>query len=395
MIARRILPVLLDRARRYPLLTVTGPRQSGKTTLCRAAFPDKPYVSLETPNELRHALEDAPGFLARFPRGAILDEVQRAPELLSYLQGITDESGRPGEWVLTGSQHFGLLQSVTQSLAGRTTLLQLLPLSIDELRTAREIDDVLETLFVGGYPRAFERGTKAGEWFADYTMTYIERDARQIVDIGDLATFQTFVGLCAGRTGQILNLVSLGADCGISQPTAKSWLSVLETSYIAFRLQPLHRTVRKRLTKSPKLYFYDVGLACSLLGIRSPSDLRDHPLRGALFENWVVTEVLKWRWNRGLPTDLAFYRDQRGNEVDLVVDVPLHPIITEIKASVGRPEMPTRAFESILETLASAPVPPSDVDRRVVYAGSESTSIQGTEYVSWKDVGSSAWDPPR
>lgn len=394
MITRHALPVLLDRASRSPILTVTGPRQSGKTTLCRAAFPDKPYASLETPSVLRAALEDPEAFLARFPDGAIFDEAQRAPALFSYLQGIVDEDPRPGRWVLTGSQHFGLLQSITQSLAGRTTLIQLLPLSVAELRTVREMNDPLEAIWLGGYPRAVERGDKAGEWFADYTMTYLERDARQVLEIGDLITFQTFLGLCAGRAGQLLNLASLGADCGISQPTAKSWLSVLEASYVAFRLPALHRTVRKRLTKSPKLYFYDTGLMCYLLGIRSTADLRDHPLRGPIFENWVVTEVLKWRWNRGMRSDLAFYRDQRGAEVDLVVDVPLRPIVAEIKASVTRPNLPERAFDALVDTLESAPVKPLHIDRRVVYAGSESVQVAGTRYVSWRDVGAVDWEPP-
>jgi len=393
VITRQALPTLLDRASRSPILTVTGPRQSGKTTLCRAAFPDKPYASLETPSVQRDALEDPEAFLARFPDGAILDEAQRAPVLFSYLQGIVDEDPKPGRWVLTGSQHFGLLQSITQSLAGRTTLIQLLPLSIAELRTVRAMGDPLEALWLGGYPRAVERGAKAGEWFADYTMTYLERDARQVLDIGDLITFQTFLGLCAGRAGQLLNLASLGADCGITQPTAKSWLSVLEASYVAFRLPALHRTVRKRLTKSPKLYFYDTGLMCHLLGIRSTADLRDHPLRGSIFENWVVTEVLKWRWNRGLRSDLAFYRDQRGAEVDLVIDVPLLPIVAEIKASVTRPSIAERGFDALIGTLQSAPVAPLLVDRRVVYAGSETLAVAGTQYVAWRDVGEVSWEP--
>lgn len=224
-------------------------------------------------------------------------------------------------------------------------------------------------------------------------MTYVERDARQVLEIGDLATFQTFLGLCAGRVAQLLNLAGLGSDCGVSQPTAKSWLSVLETSYIVFRLPPLHRTVRKRLTKSQKLYFHDTGLVCHLLGMRGPSDLRDHPLRGAVFENWVVSEVLKWRWNRGLPAGLAFYRDQRGAEVDLVVDVPLHPIVAEIKASFGRPLAPASAFDALAATLASAPVAPRAIDKRVVYAGDQTVRIQDTKYVAWRDVGAAGWEP--
>jgi predicted AAA+ superfamily ATPase len=394
VISREALPILLDRACRSPILTVTGPRQSGKTTLCRAAFPDKPYASLETPSVLRAAIEDPEAFLARFPTGAILDEAQRAPALFSYLQGIVDDAPQAGRWVLTGSQHFGLLQSITQSLAGRTALIQLLPLSVGELRTVRPMDDPLEAIWLGGYPRAVERGDKAGEWFADYTMTYLERDARQVLEIGDLMAFQTFLGLCAGRTGQLLNLASLGADCGISQPTAKSWLSVLEASYVAFRLPSLHRTVRKRLTKSPKLYFYDTGLLCHLLGIRGTADLREHPLRGSIFENWVVAEVLKWRWNRGLRSELAFYRDQRGAEVDLVVDLPLRPIVAEIKASVTRPMLPARGFEALIDTLGAAPVKPLEVDRRVVYAGSETLQVADTRYVSWRDVGGIDWERP-
>jgi hypothetical protein len=391
VIHRTLTQLAVARARELPVLVVTGPRQSGKTTLCRAAFPEMPYASLETPDVREEAERDPRGFLARFPEGAILDEVQRVPELPSYLQEIVDARRRNGEWVLTGSQHFALVARISQSLAGRAAMLQLLPLALEEIRTLGARVALDEQLLRGGYPRLYDQGLAPTAWLADYVMNYVERDVRQIQEIGDLATFQTFLRLAAGRVGQVLNLAGLARDCGIAHPTARRWLSVLEASYVAFRLPPLHRNVAKRLTKSPKLHFYDAGLACYLLGIRSQDELAYHPLRGALFETWVVGEVLKWRWNRGLPTDLAYYRDARGSEVDLVVEKALDPIAVEVKAGRTPDFEPGPAFDALAETLRAAPAPARSLARRIVYGGDRSCEVEGVSYRSWSELDREPW----
>ncbi len=262
MIARKSTATLLRLARGFPIVAITGPRQSGKTTLARQAFPDKPYLSLEDPDTLALAESDPRGLLATHPRGAIIDEAQRAPQLFSYLQTRVDEHVTPGAWILTGSQQFGLLSGITQSLAGRVGLLQLLPFSLSELRSAIRPPPTLDELLVQGfYPPLYDRPVSSGDWFAAYIATYVERDLRQLINVRDLSAFQRFVKMCAARTGQLLNLSSLAADCGISHNTAAAWISVLEASYIVHLLRPHHRNFNKRLVKTPKLYFCDVGLA--------------------------------------------------------------------------------------------------------------------------------------
>jgi uncharacterized protein len=301
----------------YPTVALTGPRQAGKTTLAQSVFPNKPYRSLEDPDQREFALSDPRGFLAQFPDGAILDEVQRAPELFSYLQTILDADRRMGLFILTGSQQFSLNQSISQSLAG---YLHLLPFAHEELLAGFAPKSLEAMLLQGFYPPIFDRGIPPHVWYADYVATYIERDLRQLINVRDLAAFQRFLRMCAARTGQMLNLSALAADCGITHNTAKSWISILEASYLVVLLPPWHRNLGKRLVKTPKLYFLDTGLAAWLAGARNASDLELGSLRGALFETWVVSELTKHLCNHALPNRLYFWRDSTGNEVDLLVE---------------------------------------------------------------------------
>jgi predicted AAA+ superfamily ATPase len=391
MIERLLQPRLLDLATRYPVLTLTGPRQSGKTTLSRMAFPELPYVSLENPAQREFAQEDPVAFLARYKEGAVIDEVQRVPQIFSYLQGMVDEDPRPGRFLLTGSQNLALVDAVTQSLAGRTTLTELLPLSLEEIRRFPDPPSTLDTLlWEGGYPRIYEQRLPAHEWLADYTATYVERDVRQLVKIGDLLLFQTFLRLCAGRTGQILNLSSLANDCGISHPTASSWLSVLEASYIVFRLPPFFANLGKRLIKAPKLYFYDTGLAASLLNIETPQQLATHPLRGALFETWAVAEIAKAHLHRGRRPRMSFYRDRSQLEIDLVLEKGTDLTLVEIKST----QTPSGQHFSILDRFAeilAGREAPRIARRVVVYGGEESQERSRGEILSWRDVDGYDW----
>lgn len=332
MIERTIEATLKDLARKHPVVTITGPRQSGKTTLCRKAFPDMAYVNLERPDTREYAVADPHGFLATYPQGAILDEIQRAPHLLSYIQVLVDDNVPARQFILTGSQQFEVLNTVAQSLAGRTALLRLLPLSIAEL-SPHERTDILDRLLLHGfYPRIHDRKLDPTQALGDYFATYVERDMRQMAAIKDMHLFEKFVKLCAGRVGQVLNMQSLGNDAGVSHTTARAWMSLLEASYVVFILPPWYRNISKRLVKSPKLYFYDVGLASYLLGIENESHVNRHPLRGNLFENLVIIEALKYRLNRGKGSNITFYRDGKGNEVDLVLENGPEVFPIEIKA---------------------------------------------------------------
>jgi uncharacterized protein len=335
MIDRNISPILIKLAAQYPVLTITGPRQSGKTTLSKATFPDKPYVTLEDPDVRRYANEDPRGFLSQYSRGAIFDEIQRAPELPSYLQGMVDTDSSAGRFILTGSQQFELMTQVTQSLAGRTAVLRLLPFSLAESRRASTKNtppDIDHSIFTGFYPRIHDKQLDPSQALADYFATYVERDLRQLSAVHDLQRFERFVRLCAGRTGQLLNLNSLGNDAGVSHATARAWIDLLQTSYIIYLLPPWFANTNKRLTKSPKLYFYDVGLACWLLGLRASAQVSRDPLWGSLFENFVVLEALKDRLNAGESAEMYFYRDSEGNEVDLLLPVGGKLHVIEIKA---------------------------------------------------------------
>lgn len=332
VIKRAIEPLLRSMAKQYPAITITGPRQSGKTTLCRKVFPKKSYVSLEAPDVRQFAQEDPRGFLAKYPDGAILDEIQRAPSLVSYIQTIVDEKKKMGQFILTGSQQFEVITSITQSLAGRTALLKLLPFSIEEMEGNYEVSSIDRLLLQGFYPRIYDMGLNPTQAYGDYVETYVERDMRLIINIRDLGQFQKFLKLCAGRAGQLLNMQSLANDIGISHTTVRSWITILEASYIIFLLRPYFRNVSRRLIKAPKLYFYDVGLASYLLGIENPAQISRDPLRGNLFENMVMIEALKYRFNRGLRSNLSFYRDSTGNEVDMLCEFGQDVFPVEIKA---------------------------------------------------------------
>lgn len=340
MIHRNITPLLLELASKYPVLTITGPRQSGKTTLVKNLFLDKPYVTLEDPDVRRFAESDPRGFLNGYPKGAIFDEIQRVPELPSYLQGIVDANPKPGQFILTGSQQFELMTQVTQSLAGRTGVLRLLPFTLAEMLNLKTVQKIKtadslnlgQIILTGFYPRIHDQNLNPSQALADYFATYVERDLRQLASVHDLQRFERFVRLCAGRTGQLLNLTSLGNDAGVSHATASAWLDLLQTSYIVHLLPPWFTNTGKRLVKSPKLYFYDVGLACWLLGLRTADQVMRDPLWGSLFENFIIMEAMKDRLNAGESAEMYFYRDSEGNEVDLLLPTAgkLHAI--EIKA---------------------------------------------------------------
>jgi uncharacterized protein len=391
VIERLLQPRLLELATRYPVLTLTGPRQSGKTTLSRMAFPDLPYVSLENPAHREFADEDPVAFLARYREGAVIDEVQRVPHLFSYLQGLVDDDPRSGRFVLTGSQNLALVDALSQSLAGRTTLTELLPLSLEEIRRFPDSPSDLDSLlWRGGYPRIYERDLPAHEWLADYIATYVERDVRQLVNVGDLLLFQTFLRLCASRTGQLLNLSSLANDCGISQPTARSWLSVLEATYIVFRLPPFFANLGKRLIKTPKLYFYDSGLAANLLNIENPRQLATHPLRGSLFETWVVGEIAKAHFHHGRRPRLSFYRDRDRLEIDLVLERGSDLVLVEIKSAQTPSGKQFAAFERFAQAIDGQGNQRIS-DRIVVYGGEESHRRSVGQHLSWRDLDAVDW----
>jgi len=345
---------------------------------------------LEAPDVRAFALDDPRAFLAQFPEGAILDEIQRAPDLLSYLQGIIDADPVPGRWILTGSQDLSLLQSVGQSLAGRTAVRKLLPLTRGEtMRFSRYPDTLAESLLTGSYPRIFDANLDAADWLGSYVATYIERDVRMIKSVGDLATFQRFVELCAGRTAQLLNYSSLAADCGISQPTAKTWLGMLETSHLVFRLPPVHVNLRKRLVKMPKLHFYDSGLVCWLLGIRTPEQLLTHPLRGPIFETWVVSEITKRRANQGETRGLSFYRDRNGAEVDLVVERAPDLTLVEAKSAATASSNLMQGAKRVRRQLDRATGQCSVV---IVYGGDQPQHRETDWLVPWRELHQFDWD---
>jgi uncharacterized protein len=386
-IHRTLQPVLTRLARGFPVVTLTGPRQAGKTTLCRTTFPNHRYVSLEAPDIRLFASRDPRAFLSEFADGAIVDEVQRVPELLSYLQPLVDADPRPGRFVLTGSETLSLGAATAQSLAGRTAVARLLPLSREEVRSTRfEASSLFETLWRGGYPALFSRELEVVDWLSAYLTTLVERDLRQLAQVGDLLTFQAFLGLTAGRAGSLLNMSALGADAGVSHTTARNWLSVLESMFLVFRLAPWHRNIGKRLVKMPKLYFWDTGLLCYLLGIRAPEQLRTHPLRGQIFENWVVSELAKAEYHRGREPRMWFYRDQQGVEIDVILEGHDGDVrLIEVKSGQT---LGGDAFDGLIAGagrwgLAADPRP----SRRIlVYGGDEQQRRTAAEVWPWHQV---------
>ncbi|HIE47880.1 TPA: ATP-binding protein [Candidatus Bipolaricaulota bacterium] len=333
MIQRDITKEVVESATEYPVVTILGPRQSGKTTLVQTTFPDRPYFSLEYPDVRAAAEADPRGFLSQAEDGAILDEVQRLPALLSYIQGIVDKARRPGMFILTGSHQPWLQEAISQSLAGRTAMLALWPFSLAELRRYKSDWKAFELVVKGFFPRLHEEGLEPRRFYNGYLQTYVERDVRALINLRDLSQFQKFLTLLAGRVGQVLNFTSLSNDVGVSATTVKSWLSVLKASYVVFELPPFFANIRKRVIKSPKVYFTDVGLAAFLLGIHTEEQASRDPLRGNLYENLVIADIVKGALNRGIRPEVYFFRDSHGTEIDLLIREDGELIPVEIKSA--------------------------------------------------------------
>lgn len=368
MIARDLAPKIVQLSKKFPIVTVTGPRQSGKSTLLKNTFPDYRYVSLENPDMRTFATEDPNGFLRTYDNHVIIDEAERAPSLFSYLQTHVDNLNEPGVYMLAGSRNFHLMEAIDQSLVGRTAELKLLPFSRHELHEGGLLpDDINQQIFKGFYPRIYDKDIAPADYYPSYISTYVERDVRVMLNVGDLSRFNRFIRLCAGRIGQLLNKANLATEAGITQPTAESWLSVLEASYIIYRLEPNYNNYNKRIIKTPKLYFYDTGLACNLLGIDSAAQLSTHYLRGGLFENMVINQFVKDGLNRGRTPDLTFWRDSTGVEVDLIETSGLMQHGYEIKSGST---FSMSFFDGLKKwgTLSGTP----ECRRTVIYAGYES-----------------------
>ncbi|MCK5680257.1 ATP-binding protein [bacterium] len=381
MINRTISTKIKRFAEQYPVVTITGPRQSGKTTLCKALFPEYTYSNLESLEERDFATKDPKGYLARFTQGAVIDEIQNAPNLLSYIQVNVDEKPQPGRYILTGSQNFALSNSISQSLAGRTAIARLLPFTLAEINRINPPESLDQLLYTGAYPRIHDQNLDPTEALSFYLNTYIERDLRTLINIKDLSRFTTFLKLCAGRSGQLLNFSSLGNDCGVSHNTISHWISMLEASFIVKLLQPYHNNLRKRVIKSPKLYFLDVGLATFLLGIQNAQQISTHPLRGQLFETLVVTELLKYRFNLGQTDNLYFFRDSKGNEVDIIMEYGTQLLPIEVKSGTTIASdffKGLKYFRKLVEDRVES--------AWLIYGGQEKRLQENTAIYGWKSL---------
>lgn len=380
LIARSLAKEISERKDKFPILAVTGPRQSGKTTLLKAMFPDYTYVSLENPDNRSFAGEDPNGFLKMYSERVILDEVQRVPELFSYLQTAVDASGQMGQYILSGSQNFHLVKNITQTLAGRVALFRLLPLDQEEMMDTSILpDSYAEACFKGGYPAVYHRGIEPPDFYTNYIQTYIEKDVTELINIRDTNSFRTFLKLCAARAGQLLSLNAIANECNISQPTAKAWLSILESSYIVFLLYPYHENFNKRLVKTPKLYFYDTGLICYLLGIREHQEVLTNRLKGNLFENMVIANFQKINEHRYLHRDYYFWQDHNGLEVDLLLKTPEYFEVFEIKATQTLNNDIFKNLQHFAKIIQSAPV-----HSHLIYGGDQSLTRSTVDVLSWR-----------
>lgn len=381
MIPRHLEKPILKAVKSYPVLLITGPRQSGKTTLIKSIFKEYKYLNLEFPDTRSYAKEDPRNFLSEIASGIIIDEVQYAPELLSYIQGMVDEQNLIGKVILTGSQNINIMEQVSQSLAGRVAVFELLPLSYSELKDIVPFDDINQLLFQGQYPRQYDHlGLDIALWLKNYTQTYIQRDVRQLVNLRDIDKFSTFLKLCAGRIGQLVNYASLGNEAGLDAKTVAHYLNVLKESYIVFTLAPYYKNFNKRLVKTPKIYFYDTGLACSLLGINTAESLKTHYMNGALFENWVLTELYKHYSNQALTFPFYFWRDRTGNEIDVLLESENKYLLTECKYSSTYHSSFFKMNQYWNNLNIKAPF-----RNAVIYGGDESFKTKNGHLYSWKD----------
>jgi len=381
MFQRKLSACILKSVQQFPVTVVTGPRQSGKTTLIKSLFPHYRYVNLESPAERARLLEDPKAFLSAYPQGMILDEAQKIPELFSYIQVIVDETLSPGQFILSGSQNLLLSGKVSQSLAGRAMTLELLPLSYQELCSEGQFKDLelWKLLHQGLYPRTYHEKIDFLWWYQSYIHDYVEKDVRSFLNIQEINKFELFLKLCAGRHGQLLNLHELANDTGISHTTAGHWLSVLEASYICKRLMPYHQNFNKRLVKTPKLFFLDSAIVCSLLGIESSEQLAHHALRGAIFEGFIYTELLKSYLNQAKPVKLNFWRDYRGEEVDFLIEKGSSLLACEIKSS-------SSYDSSFLKNLNRWIQISGFQETFLIYGGEESFQVQSHQILSWRDA---------
>ena len=380
-IKRDIEAELLELALHYPVVMITGPRQAGKTSLAQKCFPDKPYFTLENPDVREQITADPRAFFSANPDGAIIDEFQRYPEILSYIQGIVDEKRQKGHFILTGSNNVTMLSQVAQSLAGRVAILKLLPLTIGEISNLGRGFKTDDFMVNGFYPGIYSEGLNPFRAYRNYYETYVERDIRQLLQVKDLIYFQRFVKLCAGRVGQLFNASSLGSEVGVSAQTIHAWLSALEATFIVFLVQPWSANISKRIVKTPKLYFYDVGLVSYLLGIENISHVETHPLRGALFENMVILELLKKRFNAGLDNNLYFYRDNHGNEVDVLQESGYKLNLFEIKSG----QTFTTHFLKGLDYLRKL-IPDRISSSNLVYSGEQEMTINGHKIMNYRNL---------